>query len=86
MIIIFAERVSPGAHGDDHLNTPHIRATYSQPYIFVIIAMRVICIPAGNRSTRLHIDDWPVDNGGISLVNHTVSRLRRQKSSSCVRW
>ena len=26
MIIIFAERVSPGAHGDDHLNTPHIRA------------------------------------------------------------
>ena len=34
MIIIFAERVSPGAHGDGHLTTPHIRATYSQPCRF----------------------------------------------------
>ena len=31
MIIIFAERVSPGAHGDGHLNTSHIRAACPQP-------------------------------------------------------
>ena len=30
MFIIFAERVSPGAHGDGHLNISHIRAVCRQ--------------------------------------------------------
>ena len=34
MFIIFAERVSPGAHGDGHLNISHIRAACRQPCRF----------------------------------------------------
>ena len=87
--LIPATRLAAGTlrrHGDGHLNTSlSVRIVHS-PAGFADIALRVICIPAGNRSTRLHIDDWPVENGGTSLVNHTVSRLRRQKSSTCVRW